>query len=79
MPPKEPDALVAGILRLMRDPKLRQVFGDRGQALAAHYSWDNVAHQVMSYYERLLYERRQVAEVRLAASEVAAAAEAASS
>ena len=84
VPPKEPDALVAGILRQMRDPKLRQVFGDRGQALAAHYSWDNVAHQVMSYYERLLYERRQVAEVRLAAkavaaAEVAAAADAASS
>jgi phosphatidylinositol alpha-mannosyltransferase len=60
--PKDPDAIAAGIVRLLRDPKLRQTFGERGQALARHYSWDNVAHRVMSYYERILYERKQAAE-----------------
>jgi phosphatidyl-myo-inositol alpha-mannosyltransferase len=60
--PKDPDALAAAIVRLLKDPKLRKEFGVRGQALAQHYSWDNVAHRVMSYYERILYEHQQVAE-----------------
>lgn len=64
--PKDPDALAAAIVRLLRDPKLRADFGQRGQALAQHYSWDNVAHRVMSYYERILYEHQQVAASRAA-------------
>lgn len=64
VPPKDPDAIVSAITRLLKNPKLRQELGQRGQAQAAHYSWDNVAHRVLSYYERLLYERRQVAESR---------------
>ena len=31
-----------------------------GQAQAVHYSWDSVAHRVMAYYERILYERHQM-------------------
>ncbi len=27
------------------------------------YSWDNVARRVMSYYERLVYEHQELAEV----------------
>jgi phosphatidylinositol alpha-mannosyltransferase len=64
VPPKEPLAIAAAITRLLKNPRQRVEFAARGQALAAHYSWDNVAHRVLSYYERLLYERRQVAEVR---------------
>ena len=62
--PKDPDALAAAIIRLLKDPKLRKQFGVRGQALARHYSWDNVAHRVLSYYERILYEHQQVAASR---------------
>ena len=62
--PKDPDALAAAIIRLLKDPKLRKQFGARGQALARHYSWDNVAHRVLSYYERILYEHQQVAASR---------------
>ena len=62
--PKDPDALAAAIMRLLKDPKLRAEFGARGQALAQHYSWDNVAHRVMSYYERILYEHELVAVSR---------------
>jgi phosphatidylinositol alpha-mannosyltransferase len=61
--PKDSVGLAATIIRLLRDPRLRAELGARGQAQAAHYSWDNVARRVLSYYERLLYEHRQVAEV----------------
>jgi phosphatidylinositol alpha-mannosyltransferase len=72
--PKDPDAIAAAILRLLRDPKMRQEFGQRGQALAQHYSWDNVAHRVLSYYERILYEHQQVAASRAARKQALAAA-----
>lgn len=62
--PKDPDALAAAIVRLIKDPKLRKEFGRRGQALARHYSWDHIAHRVMSYYERILYEHTEVAASR---------------
>ncbi|MGE3077017.1 MAG: glycosyltransferase family 4 protein [Dehalococcoidia bacterium] len=64
--PKDAEAAAAAIVRLLKDPKLRARFSERGQELARHYSWDNVAHRVMSYYERILYEHRQVAETRAA-------------
>jgi phosphatidylinositol alpha-mannosyltransferase len=62
--PRDHEAIAAALLRLLRDPALRKGLAGRGQALAAHYSWDNIAHRVLSYYERLLYEQKQVAEVR---------------
>jgi phosphatidylinositol alpha-mannosyltransferase len=62
--PKDPDALTEPIVRLLRNPALRASLAARGRELARHYSWDNVAHRVMSYYERLLYERQEVAETR---------------
>ncbi len=72
--PKDDEAIAAAVSRLAGDARLRARLGEAGQARAAHYSWDNVAHRVLSYYERLLYERRQVAEVsrgRLLAAETA--------
>ena len=62
--PKDDEALAAAVLRLLRNPGQRRALSERGQAMAAHYSWDNIAHRVLSYYERLLYEREQVAESR---------------
>ena len=59
--PKDSDALAAAIVRLLRDPVRRAEIAKRGQAQAAHYSWDNIARRVLSYYERLLYEHEQVA------------------
>ena len=64
VPPKDDEAIAAAVVRLLRNPAQRKAMGKRGQVLAAHYSWDNVAHRLMSYYERLLYERQQVAESR---------------
>lgn len=70
--PKDPEALAAAVVRLLRNPKLRDELSARGRELARHYSWDNVAHRVLSYYERLLYERQQVAETRARRAAVAA-------
>jgi glycosyltransferase involved in cell wall biosynthesis len=30
----------------------------RGRERSQYYSWDRVSQQVLSYYERLIYERR---------------------
>jgi phosphatidylinositol alpha-mannosyltransferase len=61
--PKDSGAIAAVILRLLRNPAQRQQLSVAGQAQAAHYSWDNVARRVMSYYERLVYEHQELAEV----------------
>jgi len=61
--PKDGEAIAAALLRLIRNPRLRATLGTQGQAQAMHYRWESVAHRVLSYYERLLYEHRQVAEV----------------
>ncbi|MCC7366518.1 MAG: glycosyltransferase family 4 protein [Dehalococcoidia bacterium] len=61
--PKDEAAIEEGILRLIRDPALRERLALRGQEHAREYGWDTVAHKVMSYYERLVYERQQVEEV----------------
>lgn len=62
--PKDPAAIAAAVTRLIKNPRLRKELSLRGTALAQHYSWDNIAHRVLSYYERLLYEHQQVAETR---------------
>jgi len=62
--PKDSAAIAAAIIRLIKNPKLRVELSAKGVALAQHYSWDNIAHRVLSYYERLLYEHQQMAETR---------------
>jgi phosphatidylinositol alpha-mannosyltransferase len=61
--PKDDEALAAALLRLIRNPALRRTLAQQGQAKAVNYRWDHIARRVLSYYERLLYERQQVAEV----------------
>jgi phosphatidylinositol alpha-mannosyltransferase len=62
--PRDHSAIADGIVRLIGDPGLRESLARHGQVRAEQFSWDTVAHRVMSYYERLLYERRQVDEAR---------------
>ncbi len=62
--PRDAVSIAAAISQLIKNPKLRKQLSTKGTALAQHYSWDNVAHRVLSYYERLLYEHQQVAETR---------------
>ncbi|MBI2723657.1 MAG: glycosyltransferase family 4 protein [Chloroflexi bacterium] len=58
--PEDPKALADALISVLRD-------GDRARRMAAHgversrfYSWDRVSQQVLSYYERLIYERRLI-------------------
>ena len=71
VPPRDGEAIAAAVLRLRRDADLRAALAEQGQAQAAHYSWENVARRVLAYYERLLYERGQVAAARTAEAEPA--------
>lgn len=56
--PEDPQALADAIIELLRDPDRRARMGARGRDRAQFYSWDRVSQQVLSYYERLIYERR---------------------
>ncbi len=62
--PRDSEAIATALLRYIREPAFRRAIAARGQAQVEHYSWDHIAHRVLSYYERLLYEKRQVEEVR---------------
>ena len=56
--PESAPALAEGLLTVLRDQPRRQAMGARGRDRARFYSWDRVGQQVLTYYERLLYERR---------------------
>jgi phosphatidylinositol alpha-mannosyltransferase len=58
--PEDPQALAAGLIELLRDPDRRAAMAAHGRERAQFYSWDRVSQQVLSYYERLMYERRIV-------------------
>jgi phosphatidylinositol alpha-mannosyltransferase len=62
--PRDHMAIAQAITRLIDDAVLRESLARHGQVRAEQFSWDTVAHRVLSYYERLLYERRQVDEAR---------------
>jgi phosphatidylinositol alpha-mannosyltransferase len=55
--PEDPQALADAIIELLRDPERRTKMTARGRERAQYYAWDRVAQQVLSYYERLIYER----------------------
>ncbi len=66
VPPKDEDMLARTLISLMNDESLRQQMGIRGRLKAREYSWENIAHKVLSYYVRVLSEppwRRQFPEV----------------
>ncbi|MEX2081610.1 MAG: glycosyltransferase family 4 protein, partial [Dehalococcoidia bacterium] len=71
--PRDEEALASAIVQLIHNPRLRSELAQRGQQQAAHYSWDNIARRVLSYYERLLYEHEQVAAARDRAPRLVAA------
>jgi phosphatidylinositol alpha-mannosyltransferase len=62
--PKDHRALAAGIARVLDNPELARALAGNARTHAELYSWDNVARRVMSYYERLLYEREELAALR---------------
>ncbi len=56
--PKDSDAIALSLVHLLADENLRRVMGTNARLSAEQYSWDRIARKVLSYYERLLYERR---------------------
>jgi len=65
VPPKNTEMLARALISLMADKSLRQQMGARGIEKAKEYSWEHIAHRVLSYYARLLNEppwRKQFSE-----------------
>ncbi|MHB8377490.1 MAG: glycosyltransferase family 4 protein [Dehalococcoidia bacterium] len=58
--PEDPQALAAALIELLRDPERREAMVAHGRERVQHFRWDRVSQRVLSYYERLIYERRLV-------------------
>jgi phosphatidyl-myo-inositol alpha-mannosyltransferase len=56
--PKDVDALAAALIELLSDPDQRREMGEKGRQRAQEYRWDRVSQRVLTYYERLQYERK---------------------
>jgi len=66
--PKDNDALEAALLQLVDDPQMRANMSAIGRERAQHFSWERVSQRVLSYYERLAYERRDSIALRATAA-----------
>lgn len=62
--PKDPDELAAAVLQLLRNPQQAAALAEAARQSALHYAWEKIAHRVMAYYERIIYERGQMADAR---------------
>lgn len=55
VPPGDPDALAEALRELLDDPDERARLADAALSAASReYSWDEIAHRTLSFYERLL-------------------------
>jgi glycosyltransferase involved in cell wall biosynthesis len=45
------------LLQLVDNPDQRLAMGNAGRERAQHFSWERVSQRVLSYYERLAYEK----------------------
>ncbi len=58
VPPAQEQPLADALLRLLDDPDRRRDMGEEGRLRAQEFSWDRVSQRILSYYERLIYEKR---------------------
>jgi phosphatidylinositol alpha-mannosyltransferase len=56
--PGDEASLAEALLALVEDAERRREMGRQGRRRAQEFAWPRVSQQVLSYYERLLYERR---------------------
>jgi phosphatidylinositol alpha-mannosyltransferase len=59
--PKDADALALSLVHILADAERRAALGQGARARAEQFAWDRIAQRVLTYYERLLYERRMPA------------------
>lgn len=57
--PENEHAIADAIIRLLRDPGLRQEMGQRGRRKALRYDWPLVARQVLDVYEELIKQKAE--------------------
>jgi phosphatidylinositol alpha-mannosyltransferase len=50
----DPGALVAGVARVLDDPKLGKALGERGVERAKEYDWDAVTERILGMYREVL-------------------------
>jgi phosphatidylinositol alpha-mannosyltransferase len=62
--PEDAQALADALIEVLRNPERAAAMGRRGRERARYFSWDRVSQQVLSYYERLIYERRLIERSR---------------
>jgi phosphatidylinositol alpha-mannosyltransferase len=56
--PKDEEALAGALLQMVDDAGGRRAMSDACSKKAQDYSWERVSQRVLSYYERLAYEKR---------------------
>jgi phosphatidylinositol alpha-mannosyltransferase len=61
--PKDPEAIAGAIEQLLNSTETRAAMGAKGRVRAQEFSWERVSQRVLSYYERLLYERTEMREL----------------
>ena len=57
--PENEHALAEAIIRLLRNPALRQEMGQRGRRTAARYDWSIIAGRILDLYEKLLRHKAE--------------------
>ena len=65
--PEDPQALAAALIAVLSDPDRRASMASHGRDRAQFYAWDRVSQQVLTYYERLIYERQLIERATSAA------------
>jgi phosphatidylinositol alpha-mannosyltransferase len=60
--PKDAEALSHALVHLLADDALRERMGNMGNVRAEQFSWERVSQRVLSYYERLIHEKRLARE-----------------
>jgi len=58
--PKDADALALALVHMLADTEGSAAMGRHARARAEEFGWDRIAQRVLSYYERLLYERGMI-------------------
>lgn len=61
--PEDQDALAAALLQLIKSPDRREEMALRGRVRAEQFGWERIARNIISYYERLAYEKAGSAAV----------------